>query len=333
MYGGIAYKRKGPECQNLGVLLVPLFLLSKPDFDTQMLDIERQLKVGRIGVGIRNLKTGQTWFYRRSELFPMQSVFKFPLGVAVLDAVDHGQLSLDKRVPVGLKQLSVPMSHINESYHSKTLWYTNAQLLEMAVGKSDNTAADLLLEELGGPIEATKRLHKLGIAHIRIDRPERQIQVDYCSIPRFTPLLTTESGFQQAMAKVSDPQKLAALAAFAADRRDTATPIGMIELLTKFDSGKLLSPASQKRLRSFMTVTTTGPHRLKAGLPKGTVLIHKTGTGREILGICGALNDVGIAKLPGGRKLAIVVFVAGSSGTTAYREKIIADIARIATRG
>jgi len=315
------------------VPLVPLLLLlAKPDFDTQMLDLERHLKIGRVGVGIRNLKTGETWFYRRSELFPMQSVFKFPLGVAILDAVDHGELSLTTKIKIDRAQLSVPASEINESYKGKALWYTNAQLLEVAVGTSDNTAADLLMKQLGGPAALTKRLHQLGISHIRVDRPESQLQTEYCGIPRFTPSMATESGFTQAMAKVPEATRRAALNAYMADRRDTATPIGMLELLTKLDSGKLLTPQSRKHLQAIMTASPTGPHRLRAGLPKGTTLTHKTGTAWEVFGIRGAVNDVGIASLPDGRKLAIVVFVAGSSGTMDAREKIIADVARIAVK-
>jgi len=312
------------------MLLAPFILLAQTRFEARILDIEKRFKVGRIGVGIRDLRTGKTWLYRASEPFPMQSVFKFPLGLAVLNAVDHQTLSLRHQVKVGQSELSVPMSVINERFRGQPLTYSNAELLELAVGISDNTAADLLMSQLGGPLRVTERLRKLGVTGIRIDRTERRLQLDNDGIAQFSPSLTTEDGFQKALAQVSAPSKRKAMSAYLADVRDTATPSGMVDLLTGFDRGKLLDVTSQARLVRIMTATKTGAHRLKAGLPKGTTLIHKTGTGREILGICGALNDVGIAHLPDGRRLAIAVFLAGSSGTTASREEAIADVARLA---
>lgn len=310
---------------------LPLLLIRQaPTFDQQMLLMEVRMGGGRLGVAIRDLQTGKTIAYRAREHFPMQSVFKLPLGIAVLDAVDRGVLSLDKPVLVDKSRLSVPMSVINERFRGRTATYRVRDLLDLAVGTSDNTAADLLLELLGGPSAVSKRLWAKGLHDIQIDRLERQLQLDYAGIPRFTPSLTTEAGFKGALAIIPNAAKVAALTKYVADRRDTATPLAMVGLLANLQSGKLLSPASTRLLLGIMSASTTGPHRLKAGLPKGTSLAHKTGTGREIGGICGALNDVGIATLPGGRKVAIAVFLAGTRGTTPSREKVIADVARLA---
>ncbi len=291
--------------------------------------IEHGMRLGHIGVGIADLSTGETFYYRGDEMFPMQSVFKFPLGIAVLDAVDHQLLRLDEKVVVGKAQLSVPMSLINERFYQKgAKSYTIGELLQLAVGSSDNTAADLLLTKLGGPSKVVRRLRALGVTRIRIDRPERELQVDVAGLGRFRPELTTESGFTSAMNKVSPDDARKAAKAIWTDPRDTATPRGMVSLLTSFTKGRLLSKSSQQLLWTIMTKSTTGADRLRAALPNGATLTHKTGTSRDTQGIAAAVNDVGIVTFPNGKQLAIVIFLKSTAGTSRSRDAIIAQIAK-----
>ncbi|AIE83851.1 class A beta-lactamase [Fimbriimonas ginsengisoli] len=319
--------------------IVPLFfglLLKSQALDVQLIRgrvqaLEAGLRHGSIGVAVTDLRTGESWAYHGDSRFPMQSVFKLPLGIAVLDAVDRREHSLDTRIMVGWQHLSVPMSVINDRFSGHARPYSVAELLELAVGVSDNTAADLLLSMMGGPQKVTARLKRMGINGIRVDRFERQLQVENVGLPGFNPELTSEGGFLKALSRVPGDRAEAAMKKYLADPRDTATPNGMVDLLAGLQRGRFLSPASRERLLRIMTASTTGPNRLKAGLPKGSTLAHKTGTGREILGICGAINDVGIATLPGGRKLAIAVFLSGTSGTKTTRERIIANVARAVT--
>jgi beta-lactamase class A len=79
-----------------------------------------------------------------------------------------------------------------------------------------------------------------------------------------------------------------------------------------------------------LTASTTGPNRLLAGLPKGTVLAHKTGTSGEHNGKAEATNDVGLITLPDGRRLAVAVFVTDARASEAIRESVIARIGRAA---
>jgi beta-lactamase class A len=76
-----------------------------------------------------------------------------------------------------------------------------------------------------------------------------------------------------------------------------------------------------------MTDSSTGQHRLKAGLPPLWSIAHKTGTGPEVLGIGTATNDVGIISSPTGRHIAIAVFIAGSKAPMEEREKVMESIA------
>jgi beta-lactamase class A len=75
-----------------------------------------------------------------------------------------------------------------------------------------------------------------------------------------------------------------------------------------------------------MTDSPTGQKRLKAGLPQGWSIAHKTGTGPEVLGTGTATNDVGIITAPR-QQVAIAVFIAGSKAPIEMREQVMAQAA------
>ena len=128
-------------------------------------------------------------------------------------------------------------------------------------------------------------------------------------------------GAADAMPMLTPAQLDAAAAKFDADPRDTATPLGFAEFLARIDKGDLLKPASAKFLIDTLTRTTTGPDRIKGGLPAGTLVAHKTGT------LHGVSDDVALGSLPDGRRVAIAAFTRGI-GEGKARAKIIADAAR-----
>jgi len=102
------------------------------------------------------------------------------------------------------------------------------------------------------------------------------------------------------------------------DRRDSSTPLAMVELLRRLDRGNLLSPSSRSILLNFMSQCKTGRNRMKALLPEGTRVEHKTGT------LNGLSDDVGFVTLPDGRRIAIAIFTRGGSD----RPRTIAETAR-----
>ena len=120
------------------------------------------------------------------------------------------------------------------------------------------------------------------------------------------------------------------------DLRDTATPEGMIDLLVKLQSRQLLSEDSTDLLLQIMTDSPTGQQRLKAGLPPGWSIAHKTGNRVNVLGVGIATNDVGLISSPTGRhiancasqqRFAIAVFIAGSKAPLEQRESVMSAVA------
>jgi hypothetical protein len=55
---------------------------------------------GKVGVAAMVLETGDTVSLNPRDHFPMQSVYKLPIGMAVMKQIDGGKVKLDQRVQV-----------------------------------------------------------------------------------------------------------------------------------------------------------------------------------------------------------------------------------------
>ena len=192
--------------------------------------------------------------------------------------------------------------------------FTYEELLELMIVESDNTAADMLLDIPG----VNWYLGKLGIAGIRIDRGEGQMALDYAGVTDIPPEKDwTLDWFNKAMAAVPHDQQREAAKRFLLGRRDTATPEAMLKLLRLLIENKALSKQRTDLLLRLMRKTVPAAQRIKAGLPPGTEVAHRPGTGNDNEGINLCTNDVGIVTLPNGNHLLLAIFIKGS--TERYR--------------
>ncbi len=226
--------------------------------------------------------------------FPMQSVYKLPIGMAVLHQVDLGTLTLGQSIRIAPRDFAAPSRHSplrDQNPHGATR--TVGELLDAMMTVSDGTASDVLLKRVGGPAQVTKYLRGLGIKNMVV--------------------ATSES----AMAASEQVQY-----------QNWATPEAMASLLCALQRGRGLSPASRHRLLSLMTATRSGPHQIRGLLPVGTVVAHRTGGSGTVNGLTRATNDAGLVTLPDGRHLAIVIFVSDTRANAATRDRVIAQIAR-----
>jgi beta-lactamase class A len=327
------------RCRDMLVLLLlPLVAASAtPAMATPItsasLGMLNALKVdsGRVGFAAFDFKTSATYSHNGDQPFSMQSVFKAMLAVEVLRQVDTGKLSIDQPVEIGRSDLSVYWSPIAEDFTGTTTTYTIQELLEFSVGKSDNTAADVLMELVGGPEQVTQMLKDAGIDGVRVDRYEREFQPELEGLPPFKlGEVIDRAGFERLVETVPADKKRKALESSVSgtDKRDTATPLGAVHFLVKLEQGELLSEKSTELLLKIMTDAISGQKRLKAGLPAGAKLAHKTGTSGMVLDTNAATNDIGIVTMPDGRKFAIAVFLVGSTAPEEEREAIHARIMR-----
>lgn len=251
---------------------------------------------GRVGVTATVLETGETVALNGDRQFPMQSVYKFPIAMAVLAQVDRETLKLDQTIGVEISDFVSDLQHSPiRDEHPQGVELSLAELLKYMVSESDGTACDVLLRLIGGPEVVTQHLRSLGINDIVVANTEKEIGQDR-----------------------------------AVQYRNYATPDATVALLRLLQEGQGLSESSRGLLLQLMTETPTGLKRLKGLLPTGTVVAHKTGSSRTVDGVTAATNDVGLVTLPNGQQLAIAVFVSDARADDATREAVIAQIARAA---
>jgi beta-lactamase class A len=143
------------------------------------------------------------------------------------------------------------------------------KLLEEMIIHSNNLSTDIILRDLGGPAKVQRWLSDNNVSGLRIDR-----------------------NIAQLLAARRDLY----------DRRDSSTPKAMVKLLQRIDSGTLIKPTGRNYLLSLMARCQTGKNRMRALLPFGTRVEHKTGT------LDGLTTDVGFITLPDGRRLAVALF-------------------------
>jgi beta-lactamase class A len=285
-----------------------------------------------VGIGVLELSSGESWFLNGEQRFPMQSVVKLPVGIAILKLVDDGALSLDQSVTVGPDRYAPSWSPLRDELKGGTGQFTIRQLLERSVADSDNTAVDVLIGLAGGAGKVDASLKNMGIRGVRVDRTERELQTESQGLEDFLPEQAGSEQFDAALAQVPQEKKRAAIRKFLDDPRDTATPEGMTHLLSQLYQGKLMSPSSTQLLLKIMRETPYGQHRLKAGLPSGWSLAHKTGSGAEVLGVSAGTNDAGLACAPDGKCFALAVFIAGSKAPLKDREALMRDVAAAVTK-
>lgn len=303
----------------------------KARLDKEIGGIEEQAK-GRLGVALLDLKDGKLWSHRGAETFPMQSVFKLPLAVAVLQQVKAGKFRLDQPVTVTRKDFSLFHSPLVKGFKGERNDYPLSELIRLAAGESDNTAADLMMREIGGPQVVTKMLRDGGIEGMSVDRYERQFQPEIYGLPGFGwDEVVDEPGFRAKLKALKPRYRIASLAKALTDKRDAATPEASARFLEALARGNWLrDPAHNAFLMKVITETKIGAERIKAGLPAGSTLAHRTGAGLTTDGINHATNDVGIATLPDGRRFVIVTYLAGARADAPQREAALADVARLA---
>ena len=160
-----------------------------------------------------------------------------------------------------------------------------SDLIQAMLIHSDNIATDRLIRNLGGPDEIHGWLKFHDLKGIRVDRTIAQ-------------LLSAKRDLW--------------------DVRDSSTPMAMIELLKKLETGNVLKPTSHAYLLNLMGRCMTGKNRIRGLLPYGVRVENKTGT------LNGLTSDVGYIRMPDGRKIAVAFFARGGTA----RPRAIAEAAR-----
>ena len=214
------------------------------DAETHLADTIRALETSldaRIGVLVRESGSDWQWGHREDERFLMASTFKSVLCAAVLDRVAAGTRSLDELVEVRPQDI-LEYAPVTEAHSGGTM--PVGELCRAALDMSDNTAANLLLDRLGGPQEVRSFLRRIGDSVTRLDRKEPDVNL-------------------------FDP----------ADPRDTTSPTAMLSTWEAMLLGDALPAASRTQLTDWMSGGGVTGGLIRASTPTGWQVADKSGSG------------------------------------------------------
>ncbi|WP_121118699.1 serine hydrolase [Croceibacterium ferulae] len=247
---------------------------------------------GRIGLFAVDLASGEEIAVLGDQRFPMASTSKIAIAATFMEGVERGRWSLSSEFPLMLPVASRPFSSavapVRAGEHLSA-----RQLIELMITRSSNPATDALLKAVGGPAAVNDWVHRAGIREFNLSRDIATLVRDDGEI---------------------DP-------AASIDTRDSATPRAMVELLAGLHQGRWLSDSSRQVILGAMERCRTGTRRMRALLPTGVTVAHKTGT------LNNTASDIGFIKAPDGRTIAVAIYVTGQGGRPA-RDAKIANLAR-----
>lgn len=245
-------------------------------------------------MAVKHLESNDTVNVNGLRHFPMQSVYKFPLAMAILEQADKRKLSMGQKIHVSKDDYFPTWSPLAKKYPDAGVDLSLSEILYLTASQSDNIGCDILFKVLGGPSVADRYVHGLGVNDIAIVNTEREMHQGW-DVPF----------------------------------RNWSTPVAMTQLLEIFYEGNILSNQSRDFLLKAMVETPVGAKRIKGLLPEGTVVAHRTGTGaRNDKGLAGAMNNAGVITLPDGKHVAITVFITRAAEEDSKLEEVIARIAR-----
>jgi beta-lactamase class A len=269
-----------------GCAAAPGAVAVQSDAAPKIAEIERRIG-GSIGVFAINTQTITSIAYRHTERFAMASTFKWALAAQILKLSEAGVLRLDERLSYSARDI-LPNSPATGAHLAEGAMTIEA-LCEAMVTVSDNTAANLLLAQVGGPDGVTRFLRANADRETRLDRREPELNENAPGDPR-----------------------------------DTTTPMAMALLAERLLVRDWLPKPAQEKLHRWLIAATPGRDRLRAGLPADWRAGAKAGTGGN-----GAFNDVAIAWPPNRRPIIIASYMSESPAPSAEKATAHADIARV----
>lgn len=246
-------------------------------------------------IGVAFSLDDRQYAYNDSLRFPLMSVFKLHVAVAALQRMEAEGIQLDEILQIDSTQMQRnTYSPLLDRYPSGCFRISYADLLHYALALSDNNACDILIDYTGG-IKAVKACtDRAGITSYDLTETEASMHAD---IP--------------------------------ACYHNWAHPSSVVQLLQKIHDGSLLNKEHTRFMSTTLVETSTGSNKIRAGLPAGIRMGHKTGSSGKIDGLTIADNDAACIYLPDGRRCYLVIFVKDSHESDSENAALIARITRI----
>ncbi|WP_286739532.1 RTG family carbenicillin-hydrolyzing class A beta-lactamase [Psychrobacter sp. UBA3068] len=238
----------------------------------------------RIGLAVHDLETGKRWEYKSNERFPLSSTFKTLACANVLQRVDLGKERMDRVVRFSESNL-VTYSPVTEKHVGKK-GMSLAALCQATLSTSDNSAANFILQAIGGPKALTRFLRSVGDDTTRLDRWETELNE---AVP--------------------------------GDKRDTTTPIAMVTTLEKLLVGETLSIKSRQQLVAWLKGNEVGDALFRKGVPNDWIVADRTGAGGY-----GTRAITAVMWPPNRKSIVAALYITETDASFEERNAVIAKI-------
>ena len=104
--------------------------------------------------------------------FPLLSVFKFHVALAVLDKMDKQSIDLDSIVSIKASQMLPNTYSPLRKFPDQDFTITLRELMQYSISQSDNNACDILIEYAGGIKHINDYIHRLSIDSFNLSETE-----------------------------------------------------------------------------------------------------------------------------------------------------------------
>lgn len=249
--------------------------------------LERDL-AARVGFFMRDMQTGDVIAYAADDRFPMNSTFKLLACGALLRRVERAQTGLTDTIRLQEVEIVEYAPSIEKHIRSGHAEVSFGDACHMMLSVSDNTAANIVLSEIGGPEGLTAFLRSIGDQVTRLDRWE-------------TALNEAAPG----------------------DLRDTTTPRAIAGSIQKLILGDALLPASQATLRTWLSGHRVADALFRAALPPNWSIDDRTGAGGF-----GSRSIVAVIYPPNREPIVAAFFITETSADFERRNAAVAQVGR-----
>lgn len=272
------------------ILMIASILLlsacSTADATTQDLKKVEDKYDANVGVYALNTATDKEITFNEDKRFAYASTFKALSSAMLLEKTPHNKLN--KKVHVSKEDI-VPYSPVLEKFINKDI--SIKKLIEATMLYSDNTANNMIIEELGGYKEVNKRLKSLDDKTTKPSRMEPELN-NY------------------------DPK----------NNKDTSTPQAFGKTLNKLINDGRLSKENKTFLIDLMINNKSGDTLIKKGAPKNFKVADKSGQAITYA----SRNDVAFVYPKGESKpIVLVIFTNKEGKTDKPNDKVVSETAKV----
>jgi beta-lactamase class A len=192
---------------------------------------------GVMGIAVKDLGTGETFFANADTVFPQASSIKIPILLELFRQAQAGTLKLDERVDLK-KSMMAQGSGVLLRFGDGGSAISLRDLAVLMIVLSDNSATNILIDRVGLQ-NVNENLRRLGLTQTRLQR----IMLDI------------------------DAQR--------ASRENLSTPREMVMLLEMLDGGKTLDPKNTQAALEILKYPKNTA--LRRSLPASVTLASKPG--------------------------------------------------------